>query len=155
MGNKLDYIKVENALINLSEKRLLINEFDSFKTNYKILLGMIGVDFNENKEKENTIIDILVKFSEDSFLTLINNMILFIKSENGSKQNQTTSLDLILISISAMNRKYKNLKEIIFFSINEKVENILNKESNEIDFFPFNLLYLCLDLISEEKSKIK
>jgi len=144
MGNQIDVNKIHNILVPLSHKIYLKKEIQFINKSLKELIDIISSDLKGNKETEKFIIEVIINFSEDYILNLLQNLVCKILYDD-NKENIFTALDLIMIIIDSLNKKHKHLKEIIFYSLNKQEKAKLTMQKNDV--FPFNLINLCLELI--------
>lgn len=149
MGNNLDSQKISKIIVDLSETTDLNDEF--LNSEFKKLITETGGEKQPYLEIQK-IFFMLSKnqsanFSEQNILNFAFNVLKFSKLNNEDSTNYLISkCTLIFLSliIDTLSQKYKNRIENFFFICFKNIPF----ENNNVDlkeFFPFNVIYFCVN----------
>jgi hypothetical protein len=154
MGNKIEPVKVKQFVTEISETSEITETF--LKSEFRSIYDSLGKNNRLNQEFMKNLKQTLIELDLESIFIFIKNLIAYIHiilKENLFQDTKNT-LDILLLLIDYLYEKEKNLREIFIQSFNSIIIN--DPDDDEIkevfkNTFPFNVVYLCIDLYTNEE----
>lgn len=158
MGNKIEPSKVKQFVNEISETTEITETF--LKSEFRNLYDSLGKDIRFNHEFMHNLKASVLELDLESIFKFIKNLIAYINIiiRENSLQDTKNTLDILLILIESLYEKEKNLREIFTQSFSSIIDKDPDEEEISETFmntFPFNVVYLCIDLYTNQEIFIK
>jgi hypothetical protein len=154
MGNKIEPVKVKQFVTEISETTEITETF--LKSEFRSLYDSLGKDIRYNQEFMKVLKENILELDLDSIIKFIKNLIVYLNLliKENTLQDTKNTLDILLLLIDSLFEKEKNFRQIFIQSIN----SIINKDPDDeeikeifVNTFPFNVVYLCIDLYTNQE----